>query len=120
MALTTLPVNSPATQLRVQGFGLAFMTAHLIVYPRPKITNTVRQFVVDNLESIVDELNLEGYYSKSSDPLGYEAKNGGDSLRSQGVLIWGLNDEMRLHLGAKPIDLVTQSIPDSMNGNLEI
>ncbi|MCQ8105529.1 hypothetical protein NP590_15565 [Methylomonas sp. SURF-2] len=120
MALTILPVNSPLTQLRAQGFDAEFMTAHLIVYPKPKITNTIRQFVVDNLESIVDELNLEGYYRKNPDPLGYEAKNGGNSLRSQGILIWGLNSTMRTHIGAKPLDQVTESIPDSLNGNLSI
>lgn len=120
MPLTVLPTNTPLTQLRAQGFDAEFMTAHLIVYPRPKITNTIRLFVVDNLEAIVDELNLEGYYTKNPDPLGYQAKSGGNSLRSQGVLIWGLDSTMRTHIGAKPLDLVTESIPDSFNGNLPI
>lgn len=120
MALTTLPTNTPLTQLRAQGFDAEFMTAHLIVFPKPKITETIRQFVVSNLESIVDELNLEGYYRKNPDPLGYQAKSDGNMKRSQGILIWGLNSTMRTHIGAKPIDLATQSIPDSLNGNLPI
>jgi hypothetical protein len=118
MALTLLPVNSPLIQLRAQGLDAEFMTAHLIVYPRPKITNTIRQFVVDNLEAIVDEVNLEGYYRKNPDPLGYQVKSDGNMKRSQGILIWGLNSTMRTHIGAKPVDLVTESIPDSLNGNL--
>ncbi len=120
MALTTLPTNTALTQLRGQGYDAEFMTGHLIVFPKPKITETIRQFVVSNLESIVDELNLEGYYRKNPDPLGYQAKSDGNMLRSQGILIWGLNSTMRNHIGAKPIDLATQSIPDSLNGNLPI
>jgi hypothetical protein len=120
MSVTPWPVNTPLTQLRAQGLDAEFMTAHLIVYPRPKITNTIRQFVVDNLEAIVDEVNLEGYYRKNPDRLGYQAKSGGNSLRSQGVLIWQLNSTMRTHIGAKPLDPVTESFPDSLNGNLAI
>ncbi len=120
MSVTPWPINTPLTQLRSQGFDAEFMTAHLIVYPRPKITNTIRQFVVDNLEAIVDEVNLEGYYRKNPDRLGYQAKSGGNSLRSQGILIWQLNSTMRTHIGAKPLDPVTESFPDSLNGNLAI
>ena len=120
MSVIPWPVNTPLTQLRAQGFDAEFMTAHLIVYPKPKITETIRQFVVTNLESIVDELNLEGYYRKNPDPLGYQAKNDGNMLRSQGVLIWSLNSTMRTHIGAKPFDPVTQSIPSSLDGSLAI
>ncbi|MDT4328729.1 hypothetical protein ACQE3D_09690 [Methylomonas sp. MS20] len=120
MALTALPVNSPLTQLRAQGFQAEFNRARLIVFPRPKITETIRQFVVTNLESIVNELNLEGYYTKNPDPLGYLAKTFSDERRNQGVLIWGLDTPTRTALGAKPIDLSIDSFPDSMNGNLPI
>lgn len=118
MSITAWPVNTPLTQLRAQGLDAEFMTAHLIVYPKPKITNTIRQFVVDNLEAIVDEVNLEGYYRKNPDRLGYQVKSDGNMKRSQGVLIWQLNSTMRTHIGAKPLDPVTESIPDSLNGNL--
>ena len=120
MSITPWPVNTPLTQLRAQGLDAEFMTAHLIVYPKPKITNTIRQFVVNNLEAIVDEVNLEGYYSKNSDRLGYQAKSGGNSLRSHGVLIWQLNSTMRTHIGAKPFDPVTESVPASLDGNQPI
>jgi hypothetical protein len=120
MSVRSWPTNTPLTQLRAQGFDAEFMTAHLIVYPRPKITETIRQFVVSNLESIVDEVNLEGYYRKNPDRLGYQAKSDGNSLRSQGVLIWQLNSTMRTHIGAKTLDPVTESFPNSLNGNLPI
>ncbi|QPK65156.1 hypothetical protein IVG45_09585 [Methylomonas sp. LL1] len=120
MALTVLPENTPLTQLRAQGLEAEFDRARLVMYPRPKITNTIRQFVVDNLEAIVDELNLEGYYTKNSDPLGYSARNNGDVRRNQGWLIWSLDDPTRAALGAKPVDLTIDSVPDSMNGNLAI
>jgi hypothetical protein len=120
MALTALPVNSPLTQLRSQGLQAELDRARLVVYPRPKITNTLRQYVSDHLESIVDELNLEGYYTKNPDPLGYLARNNGDVRRNQGWLIWSLNDTMRTELGAKPVDLTIDNVPDSMNGNLAI
>lgn len=120
MALTALPVNSPLTQLRAQGLEAEFQRAQLIVYPRLKITNTIRQFVCDNLESIVNELNQEGYYTKNPDPLGYSARNNGDVRRNQGWLIWSLDSPTRTALGAKPVDLTIDSFPDSMNGNLAI
>ncbi|WP_446810131.1 hypothetical protein ACH50O_00585 [Methylomonas sp. 2BW1-5-20] len=120
MALTPLPVNSPLTQLRAQDFEAELDRARLVVYPRPKFNNTIRQFVSDNLESIVNELNLEGYYTKNPDPLGYLARNNGDARRNQGWLIWGLNDSIRTQLGAKPIDMTLDSFPDSMNGNLPL
>lgn len=118
MALTALPVNSPLTQLRAQGFQLELHRARLAMYPRPKITNTLRAFVVTNLESIVNELNLEGYYTKNPDPLGYLARNNGDERRNQGMLIWSLDDTTRTALGAKPVDVSIDSVPDSMNGHL--
>lgn len=118
MALTALPVNSPLTQLRAQGLGAELDRARLVVYPRPKITNTLRAFVVTNLESIVNELNLEGYYTKNPDPLGYEARSIGDGRRHQGMLIWSLDSTMRTALGAKPVDVSIDSVPDSMNGYL--
>lgn len=120
MALTTLPVNSPLTQLRAQGLEAEFNRARVIVYPRPKITEIIRQFVATNLTSIVDELNLEGYYTKNPDPLGYLARNSGDVRRNQGWLIWSLDDPTRTALGAKPVDLSIDSVPDSMNGHLAI
>lgn len=116
MALTALPVNSPLTQLRAQGLEAELQRARLIVYPRPKITSTLQQLVLDNLNSIVNELNLEGYYTKNPDPLGYLAKNNGDVRRNQGCLIWSLTDPMRAELGAKPVDLTIDSVPDSVNG----
>lgn len=116
MALTALPVNSPLTQLRAQGLDAEFNRARLIVYPRPKLTNTLRQFVVDNLESIVDELNMEGYYTKNRDPLGYEAKTISVGVRNQGWMIWALDDATRAELGARPVDITIDSVPDAMNG----
>ena len=120
MALTALPVNSPLTQLRAQGLEAELQRARLVMNPREKFNNTNRQFVVDNLESIVNELNLEGYYTKNQDPLGYAAKNNGDCRRNHGWLIWSLNDSMRSQLGARPVDPVIDSVPDSLNGNLAI
>lgn len=120
MALTALPVNSPLTQLRAQGLEAELDSARLVVYPRPKITNTIRQFVVDNLESIVNELNLEGYYTKNPDSLGYSARNNGDTRRNQGWLIWSLDTTTRDALGAKPVDLTIDRVPDSMDGYLAI
>lgn len=120
MAITVLPVNSPLTQLRAQGLDADFNRARLVVFPRPKITETIRQFVTDNLESIVDELHLEGYYRKNPDPLGYDAKPYGGTLRSQGVLIWSLDDPTRTALGARPVDLSIDAVPDAYNGNLAI
>lgn len=118
MALTALPVNSPLTQLRAQGLEAEFNRARVIVYPKPKITNTLRQFVSDNLVSIVNELNLEGYYTKNPDPLGYLARNNGDERRNQGMLIWSLDNPTRAELGAKPVDVSIDSVPDSVNGYL--
>jgi hypothetical protein len=120
MALTPLPVNSPLTQCRAQGLEAELQRARLVMYPREKITNTTRQFVIDNLESIVNELNLEGYYTKNPDPLGYEAKNNGDWRRTKGWLIWSLNDPMRAQLNARPVDLTLDTVPDSMNGYLAV
>jgi hypothetical protein len=120
MAITPLPVNSPLTQLRAQGLEAELDRARLVVYPRPKFNNTIRQFVSDNLESIVNELNLEGYYTKNPDPLGYSARNNGDVRRNQGWLIWSLDSPTRTALGAKPVDLTIDSVPDSMNGYLAI
>ncbi|MGY6278317.1 hypothetical protein [Methylomonas sp. MgM2] len=100
MALTPIPSNTPLTQLRAQGLEAEFSRSRLIVFPRPKITNTIRQFVVDNLEAVVDELNLEGYYTKNPDPLGYLVANTGDVRRNQGYLIWSLDDPTRAALGA--------------------
>ncbi|ATG89462.1 hypothetical protein [Methylomonas koyamae] len=118
MALTALPVNSPLTQLRAQGLEAEFNRARVIVYPRPKITNTLRQFVSDNLVSIVNELNLEGYYTKNPDPLGYAAKSTGDGRRNQGWLIWSLNSDLRTELGARPVDETIDAVPDALNGYL--
>lgn len=120
MALTALPVNSPLTQLRAQGLEAEFNRARVIVYPQPKITNTLRQFVSDNLVSIVNELNLEGYYTKNPDPLGYTAKSAGDGRRSQGCLIWSLNSDLRTELGARPVDETIDGVPDALNGYLAI
>jgi hypothetical protein len=120
MALTALPINTPLTQLRAQGLEAEFNRARLVVFPRPKMTNTIRQFVVDNLESIVDELNLEGYYRKNPDPLGYETKTDGDARRAQGVFIWSLDAPTRLALNARPVDNTIDTVPDQYNGYLEI
>lgn len=120
MALTPIPSNTPLTQLRAQGLNAEFNRSRLIVFPRPKITNTLRQFVVDNLEAIVDELNLEGYYTKNPDPLGYLAKGGDGSERTIGYLIWSLDDPTRAALGARPVDSALDAVPDSLNGYLSI
>jgi len=120
MALTALPVNSPLTQLRAQGLEAKFNRARLVVYPRLKITETIRQFVITNLESIVNELNLEGYYTKNPDPLGYLISNNGDVRSDQGCLIWSLDSPTRAALGAKPVDNSIDAVPDSVNGYLTI
>lgn len=114
MALTPLPVNSPLTQLRAQGLDAAFNRCRLIVFPRHKITAARQQFVTDNFESIINELNLEGYYTKNPDPLGYEAKSRHPAL-SQGYLMWSVNATQRTHLGGKPIDF-RDDVPAELNG----
>lgn len=120
MALTPLPTNTPLTQLRDQGFGVEFKRAMVIVFPRPKITESVRQFVTDNLLSIVDELNLEDYYRKNENRLGYDLKNDGNTARSQGYLVWDVSTPIREELGAPPIDPVVDVITDKINGYLSI
>lgn len=118
MALTPLPNNTPLTQLRAQGLNADFNRARLVVFPRPKVTPEIREFVTGNLEAIVDELHLEGYYTKNPDTLGFLAKNTGDTLRAAGYLFWPLDSALRSELGAPAFNATLDAIPDELNGAL--
>jgi hypothetical protein len=72
MALTVLPVNSPLTQLRAQGIEVKFRRCLLMVFPKYKVTNAIRNLITGSAESIANELFQEAYYTKSKDPLGYQ------------------------------------------------
>jgi|GEM_PF-1564083 len=117
MALTVLPVNSPLTQLRAQGIEVKFKRCRLMVFPRPKVTNSIRDFISANVESIANELYQEAYYTKSKDPLGYQELDPHDSRVSLGVLFWGWHDNHPTHiaLGGLPTDF-RDEIPDELLG----
>lgn len=117
MALTALPVNSPLTQLRAQGIEVKFNRCRLMVFPRPKVTNSIRDFITANVESIANELYQEAYYTKSKDPLGYQDLDPHDSRISQGVLFWGWHDghTIRVALGGLPVDY-RDDVPDELLG----
>lgn len=119
MSVTAWPINSPLTQLREQGIDVRFSRCRLMVFPRPKITSSIRDFITANAESIADELNLEAYYTKNPDPLGYLSGNNGDVRISQGVLFWGwhVDHPTRIALGGLPTDY-RDDIPDSLLGVL--
>lgn len=119
MAITAWPVNSPLTQLRAQGIDVKFNRCRLMVFPRPKVTASIRDFITANAESIADELHLEAYYTKNPDPLGYLANNTGDVRISQGVLFWGWHADhpTRIALGGQPVDF-RDDIPDDYLGAL--
>lgn len=117
MALTVLPVNSPLTQLRAQGTDVKFKRCLLMVFPRPKVTNSIRDFITANAESIANELYQEAYYTKSKDPLGYQELDAHDSRISGGVLFWGwhVDHPIRIALGGLPTDF-RDDIPNELLG----
>lgn len=117
MALTSLPQNSPLSVLRAQGLDAHFSRCRVRVYPRQKITSDIRTYVTTNLLAIVDELNLEGYYAKNPDTLGYAANTERDLKVSGGCLLWSVDDTTRGELGGPAVDS-RDAIADSENGNL--
>ncbi|MBD9356957.1 hypothetical protein [Methylomonas albis] len=119
MAITPWPVNSPLTQLRVQGIDVTFNRCRLMVFPSPKVTNAIRDFITANAESIANELYTEAYYKKSKDPLGYLVADTYDSRISLGVLFWGwhVDHATRIALGGLPTDF-RDAVPSEFLGVL--
>lgn len=119
MAITPWPVNTPLTQLRGQGVDVNFNRCRLMVFPSPKVTNAIRDFITANAESIANELFTEAYYKKSKDPLGYLANSNYDDQIGQGVLFWGwhVDHATRIALGGLPTDF-RDAIPDALLGVL--
>lgn len=119
MALTTIPSNTPLTQLRAQGIDAVFSRCRACVYPRHKLTGPICTFVTENLEAIVDELNLEGYYTKNPDTLGYLSDDDRNSKLNQGYLMWGWAEDhpIRIALGGQAVDS-RDEITDAYNGVL--
>lgn len=117
MTLTTLPTNSPLSVLRGQGLDAHFSRCRVRVFPKEKITSDIQAYVTTNLLSIVDELNLEGYYTKNPDPLGYKANPERDLKIGDGCLFWAVDAPTRAELGGPAVDS-RDAIADSENGNL--
>lgn len=119
MALTPIPSNTPLTQLRAQGIDAVFSRCRVCVFPRHKLTAVINAFVTDNLEAIVDEMNLEGYYTKNPDTLGYLADQSRDLKLGEGYLMWGWAEDhpTRIALGGQAVDF-RDEITDEFNGVL--
>jgi hypothetical protein len=83
------------------------------------MTSAIAAFVTTNLEAIADELNLEAYYTKNSDPLGYLADQTRTLKLNQGYLMWGwsVDHVTRIALGGQAVDL-RDEITDALNGVL--
>lgn len=118
MALTTINKNTPLAALRAEGIDADFSRARLRVFPRHKVTNEKLAYIRANLEAIVNEVNLEAYYSKNPDPLGYEANTNRDIKLGSGCFLFGLDTPTRTALGAQPIDF-RDNFSDAINGNLD-
>lgn len=119
MSITAWPVNTPLTQLRAQGVDVKFNRCRLMVFPSPKVTASIRDFITANAEAIADELFQEAYYTKSKDPLGYLVPDAYDSRISLGVLFWGWHVEhpIRIALGGLATDF-RDDIPSELLGTM--
>ena len=118
MALTTINKSTPLAALRADGIDAHFSRCRLRVFPRQKVTNAKLAYIRTNLEAIVDELNLEAYYSKNPDPLGYKDNTIRDTKLGQGCFLFGLDTPTRTALGASDIDF-RDAFTDADNGNLD-
>ena len=104
--------------LRVDGIDADFSRCRVRVWPLRKLTNAKLAYIRANFIAIVDELNLEAYYTKNPDPLGYSGGLIKDARLGQGCFLFGIGEPARTELGGSVIDF-RDAIPDADNGYLD-
>jgi len=118
MALTSINKSTPLAALRAEGIDAHFSRCRLQVFPRQKVTNEKLAYIRTNIEAIVDELNLEAYYTKNPDPLGYKVNTIRDAKLAKGCFLFGLDTPTRTALGGSEIDF-RDIFSDADNGFLD-
>jgi len=110
-----MTTQKPLATLRSQGIETDFFSCRLRVWPRPKITKAICDFITANLSAIVDDLRQQGHGVSEPDLLENQFNALKDVRCSDGIFMWELPEPQRSEMGGREVDM-RDSIYPQLNG----